>query len=107
MVGIASHQHSNQIKAGRLGELCHLLRAERLSGHGGDCSAGDAAVKVTIDCRKNGLLEVRADGKTYVCLEAHVRSDGPVPILDLSIPLGQPQEAEDEFRTMDSPPDPE
>lgn len=58
-------------------------------------------MKVTFTKRKDGLFDVHADGKSYVCIEGHVRPDGA---LDLSIPLGQPQEAEDEFRTLDAPP---
>lgn len=49
-------------------------------------------MKVTVEFAKDGMLLVRHGGQQYIALEAAFRTDGAVPMMDLSIPLADPHD---------------
>lgn len=62
-------------------------------------------MRVLIELRKDGMLEVKANGKTYLAMDARVSGEGP-GVLELSIPLGDMSAPEASgLRTMDEPPE--
>jgi hypothetical protein len=46
-------------------------------------------MRITIDVLPDCLLRVTVGSEKHTVTEAHIRFDGPIPVLDLSHPLQQ------------------
>lgn len=67
-------------------------------------------MKVTIEYRSDGLIQVDTGSARYLVTEIAFRMDGPIPVMDMSVPvegLDAIETARPKLRTLDSAPEPD